>query len=59
MDMFALRCGYKMNYDSENLSGGVGFKWETGNFGVKVDYAYSPFDFALDDVHRFSIGLAF
>lgn len=58
MDMFALRAGYKFNYDEEGLTGGVGFKVNVGGLGVNVGYAYSDFG-VFDAVNRFSIGLSF
>lgn len=63
MDMFALRLGYKVNYDEENFSVGTGFKIPLGRLKssdpkLKIDYAYSGMD-VFDAVHRFSIGFSF
>lgn len=58
MDMFALRGGYKFNYDEEGLTGGVGFKVDVGGFDVNIGYAYSDFG-VFNSVSRFSVDLAF
>jgi len=50
-DMFALRGGYKFNYDVESFSLGAGFKYK----GVQIDYSYSDFGSILDMVNRFSV----
>jgi hypothetical protein len=58
MDMFALRLGYKVNYDEENFTAGVGFKKQVRGSELKVDYAYSAMDL-FDAVNRFSVGFSF
>lgn len=58
MDMFAIRGGYKFNYDEEGLTGGLGFKQDFSGFGVDVGYSYSEFG-VFDAVNRFSIGIKF
>jgi hypothetical protein len=58
-DMFALRGGYKFNYDEEGLTGGVGFKVrQVGGVNMELGYAYSEFG-VFDAVNRFSINLSF
>ncbi|HID93098.1 MAG TPA: PorV/PorQ family protein [bacterium (Candidatus Stahlbacteria)] len=57
-DMFALRGGYKIGYDAESWSFGVGFKTRMGKATAKIDYAYSEFGF-LTQAHRISMGFAF
>lgn len=50
MDLIALRSGYKINYDTEGLTFGVGLFLK--DFGV--DYSYNNYGKYLTDVHRFS-----
>ena len=57
-NMFALRGGYKFNYEEGNLSFGAGFNYMLGMLNLKFDYAYVDYDF-LQSPHRFSISLAF
>lgn len=49
-----LRGGYKMNYDEESFSLGVGVNY----INYRIDYAYSDFGDYLDSVHRFSFGIS-
>lgn len=49
-----LRGGYKLNYDEESFSLGVGVNYNS----YRIDYAYSDFGEYLDSVHRFSFGLS-
>ncbi|NOY57431.1 MAG: PorV/PorQ family protein [Calditrichaeota bacterium] len=58
MDMFAIRAGYKFNYDEESLTGGVGFKSNLGGIDVKIGYSYSDFG-VFDAVNRISLGITF
>ncbi|KAA3660430.1 MAG: DUF3308 domain-containing protein [Calditrichaeota bacterium] len=53
-DTFALRSGYKFNYDEESFSAGFGVKLS----GARIDYAYSRFGI-FTSVQRFSVGYAF
>jgi hypothetical protein len=58
-DMLALRVGYKLNYDTEGLTAGVGFKSpEVGGLSLKFDYAYGDLGI-FDYVNRFSLGISF
>lgn len=57
-DMVALRAGYKINYDEEDFSLGVGIKYNIGGIGLKVDYAYTNLGI-FDAVNRFSVGFSF
>lgn len=57
-NMFALRGGYKFNYEEGNLSFGAGFNYMLGMVNLKFDYAYVDYDF-LQSPHRFSVSLAF
>lgn len=57
-DMVALRAGYKINYDEEDFSLGLGIKYNIGGIGLKVDYAYTNLGI-FDAVNRFSVGFSF
>lgn len=60
-DMFAVRAGYKLNYDEEGLTAGIGFKTppiSRMDWSVKIDYAYGNLG-VFDSVNRFSIGISF
>ncbi len=50
-DMFTLRAGYKINYDVESISFGVGFKYSS----AQIDYAYSDIGSNLGNVNRVSL----
>lgn len=52
-DMFALRAGYKTNYDEESLSFGFGVNVSV----VRVDYSYSQMNI-FDGVSRITLRLA-
>jgi hypothetical protein len=58
MNMFALRAGYKFNYDEESFTGGFGFMADIGGFNVNIGYSYSDFG-VFDAVNRFSFSLGF
>jgi hypothetical protein len=53
-DFLFLRGGYKVNFDEEGLTYGLGVKYS--NF--RLDYAYDKFGNTLPGVHRLSIGYA-
>lgn len=53
-NMIAARVGYKLNYDEQGLTAGIGFNLG----GVKLDYAYSEFG-VFDLVNRVSLGVSF
>jgi hypothetical protein len=58
-DTFALRGGYKLNYQEEGLTLGGGMKVDAGR-NTKVDISYAWADFSrLSSVHRFSLGFEF
>jgi hypothetical protein len=40
-NMFALRLGYRFNYDIEGLTAGFGAKLDVGPSSIRIDYAYS------------------
>ena len=50
---FALRAGYKANYDTQGLTAGAGFRIKR----LGVDYAYQDMTEGLDSGHRFSLSL--
>ncbi|MCF7794028.1 MAG: PorV/PorQ family protein [Candidatus Cloacimonetes bacterium] len=52
-EILKLRLGYKLNYDAEDFSAGIGIKLKK----IDVDYAYVPFNSEIDDVHV--IGLTY
>lgn len=54
-DMLNLRAGYKLNYDYEDLSLGLGVLYRR----ILIDYAFIPFQYEIDDVHMFSISYNF
>jgi hypothetical protein len=56
--MFALRGGYKFNYDFDGLTLGAGFKHTTEDFNLTVDYSYGAMGTWLGNVQRLSIGIA-
>lgn len=57
-DMFALRIGQKLEYDTGGFSAGGGIKFALGNYTLKLDYGYHDFGY-LQNVHRFSLGFNF
>jgi hypothetical protein len=57
-NLFALRAGYRLNYDEGNWSVGAGVSPEVGDMRLRVDYAYVGYEF-LDAPHRVSVGFAF
>lgn len=52
-DLVFVRAGYRINYDTEGLNFGLGFKLKS----VSVDYGYSDYGENLPAVHRFGIAL--
>ncbi len=57
--MFALRAGYKFNYDADGLTAGLGVRQTLAGTRFSVDYSYGALDFELGRVHRISIGAGF
>lgn len=53
---FALRGGYKFNYDFEGLTFGGGVKQEIGGIPLSLDYSYGSMGTYLGYVQRISIG---
>lgn len=54
---FALRAGYKFNYDAEGLTLGGGVSHTFGTVRLTFDYSYGSVDFTLGDVQRISLGV--
>ncbi len=53
--MLFLRAGFQTGYDSRGFSAGAGFLYE----GVRVDYAFVPYDSDLGNSHRFTLTYSF
>lgn len=56
--MFALRGGYKFNYDFDGLTLGAGIKHALEGIRLSVDYSYGDMGTYLEYVQRISIGIA-
>ena len=54
--VFALRCGYKFNYDYQGLTVGGGVRQSIGGVQLSVDYSYGSMGTYLGSVHRISLG---
>lgn len=55
--MFALRAGYKFNYDVENFSFGLGVKFDLQGYEGSFDYSYTHADF-FDSINRLSLSFS-
>ncbi len=53
---FALRAGYKFNYDTEGLTLGAGIRQQVGTVNLSFDYSYGSMGPYLDNVQRISLG---
>jgi hypothetical protein len=53
--MVALRGGYKIGYDSQGATFGLGVVYRD----IAIDYAFLPVDNELGDSHRFGLGFSF
>ncbi|HTR81227.1 MAG TPA: PorV/PorQ family protein [Bacteroidota bacterium] len=54
--VFALRAGYKFNYDYEGLTLGAGVKQMVSTVKLSLDYSYGSIGPYLGSVHRISLG---
>jgi hypothetical protein len=54
MNRFFLRAGYKINFDEEGLCYGAGVALSL----FRLDYSFNSFGDYLENVHRFSFGMA-
>ena len=57
-ELFKIRGGYKLNYDEQGFSGGVGVNLNYHNFKITFDYAATDFGL-FGMIHRFSLGFSF
>lgn len=55
-ESFALRGGYKFNYDSEGLTFGAGIKHGIESVKISLDYSYGSLGNYLGNVQRISLG---
>lgn len=55
---FALRGGYRMNYEEGSWSFGLGLQPRVSNLDMRIDYAYVSYEF-LDSPHRLTASFAF
>lgn len=55
--IFAVRAGYKINYDTDGLTAGVGFKHSFESFKIFADYSYGDMGKYLKNVQRISLGV--
>jgi len=53
---FAVRAGYKFNYDFEGFTVGLGFRQEISAMMISFDYSYGSLGMYLGKVHRISLG---
>jgi hypothetical protein len=54
----SLRAGYRFNYDTEDVSGGLGLNLKSLGLDGRLDYAYTNYKY-LPGTHMFSIELGF
>ena len=55
-ESFALRAGYKFNYDYESFTFGGGIKQNIGPVQLSIDYSYGSIGTYLGNVQRISLG---
>lgn len=55
----AFRAGYKINYDADGFTAGLGVKQTLGGIRLFVDYSYGSLAYSLGNVQRISIGAGF
>jgi len=55
-ETFALRAGYKFNYDVEGFTVGAGLHQEIGGMGLSFDYSYGSLGVYLGQAHRITLG---
>ncbi len=58
-DLFAVRAGYKFNYDEGGFSAGFGLNPSISGLNFKFDYAYTSFGEIFGSVNRLSFGFSF
>lgn len=57
-DLLSLRGGYKFNYDTENVSAGIGINLTQMGIDGSLDYAFTNYKY-LPGTHMFSIEIGF
>ncbi|MBN1349504.1 PorV/PorQ family protein [candidate division KSB1 bacterium] len=57
--IIAIRGGYKFNYDSESLTGGLGVRFGIGRLKAYLDYSMSDFGEYFDNINRINFGVQF
>lgn len=55
----SLRGGYRYNRDEGRVTLGAGFVLIRSFADFKIDYAFMPFGDIFNEIHRFSVGMAF
>jgi hypothetical protein len=58
-EMFALRGGYKFNYDNDGLTLGAGVAAEFAGLNLTFDYGFGKMGTYLGNAHRLSLGVKF
>ena len=56
-DVLFLRSGYRLGYEQQGLTAGLGVRMPLGDTALQVDYAYSDFGTYFGSVHRFGFGV--
>ncbi len=56
-ETFAVRMGYKFNYDSEGFTIGGGVRQRLSDLDLSFDYSYGSLGEYLEQVHRISLGV--
>ncbi len=59
MNTFAIRGGYTFPTDEQEFTAGVGIRQSIADVKFSIDYSYTPFGIYFDNVHRFSVNLAY
>ncbi|MCX7983812.1 MAG: PorV/PorQ family protein [Bacteroidetes bacterium] len=57
--LIALRAGYKLNYDADGFTAGLGIKQTLGTVRFAFDYSFGMLNYHLGNVHRISLGVGF
>jgi hypothetical protein len=57
MESFAVRAGYKFNYDEEGFTFGGGIREPVGSVKLAMDYSYGSMGKYLGNVQRISLGV--
>ncbi len=55
LEILRLRAGYKVNYDIEDISAGIGIHWKS----IGVDYTWIPIKEEIGDVHMIGLTYSF